>query len=261
MKWSDAINQHVGALRPVTIDQMLKMRLVKLLDLTTLNDTDTEASVATFCEKAETVYGHVAAVCVYPTFVRLVADQFSGSTIKTATVVNFPEGADHLDDVVLQIGHVLQEGAQEVDLVFPYHRYLAGEQQYVQTFISTCKVACGEDVLLKVILETGALSDPAIIADAAYDVLSAGADFVKTSTGKIAEGATLEAVATLLMVIKHITPQVKRQVGCKVSGGIRSLQQAAQYLQLADRIMGPDWVMPDTFRIGASKLIDEIMSR
>lgn len=259
MKWSDAIREQIELLKPVTIDQMLKMRLVKLLDLTTLNDIDTEASVALFCEKAETIYGHVAAVCVYPTFVRLVADQLSGSTIKTATVVNFPEGSDTLESVLLQIGHVLQDGAQEVDVVFPYHRYLAGEQKYAQTFVSACKAACGEDVILKVILETGALSDPAIIADAAYDVLSAGADFVKTSTGKIAEGATLEAVATMLLVIRHITPQIRRQVGCKVSGGIRSLQQAVQYVQLADQILGPDWVMPDTFRIGASKLIDEIL--
>ncbi|MEQ1790288.1 MAG: hypothetical protein ABL857_07585, partial [Rickettsiales bacterium] len=152
-----------------------------------------------------------------------------------------------------------QDGAQEIDVVFPYSRYLAGETQYAHTFVSSCKAACGDAMTLKVILETGALNDIAIIADACFETLAAGADFVKTSTGKIAEGATLEAAATLLLVIRHMLPQLKHNVGLKISGGIRELQQAAQYIELADRIMGREWVTPDTFRIGASKLVDEIV--
>ena len=135
---------------------------------------------------------------------------------------------------------------------------MAGERHYAQTFVSACKIACGDEVTLKVILETGVLGEITIIADAAYDALSAGADFIKTSTGKLTEGATLEAAATMLLVIQHITPQLKHHVGLKVSGGIRTLEQAAQYIELADAIMGRDWVKPSTFRIGASKLMDEI---
>jgi len=229
-----------------------------LLDYTSLNDDDTDASVAAFFEKAQTPFGYVAAVCVYPRFVSLAATQFADLPVKVATVANFPEGADKLESVLIEIGRALENGAQEIDVVFPYTRYLAGERKYAHTFVEACKDVCGDDVLLKVILETGALGETTIIADACYDVLAAGADFVKTSTGKIATGATLEAAATMLLVIRHIQPQLKHTVGFKAAGGIRSLEQAAQYIELADQIMGRDWVTADTFRIGASKLVDTL---
>lgn len=257
MYWSEAIREYVDALEPVTPSVQLHERLIRFIDLTSLNSTDTEASIASFCEKAQTPYGSVAAVCVYPQFVRLAAAQFAGTPIKTATVVNFPDGVSPLETVLIEMGRALQDGAQEIDVVFPYHRYLAGERQYVSSFISACKAACGNNVL-KVILETGVLVDPVIIADASLDVITSGADFIKTSTGKVAEGATLEAAATMLLVIRHAEPQLKRHVGIKISGGIREIQQAAQYLELADRIMGRDWASPETFRIGASKLVDEL---
>lgn len=260
MQWYDAIHEQIKLLKPVEKNAALAERVIKLVDLTSLNDSDTEASIASFCSKARTSFGHVAAVCVYPRFVRLIANEFAGTDIKTATVANFPEGSDTLEEVLLQIGSALTDGVQEVDVVLPYSRYLAGERQYIQTFISSCKAACGEKVLLKVILETGALSDPAIIADASFDVLSAGADFIKTSTGKISEGATLEAAATMLLVIQHIQPQLKHRVGIKISGGVRTLEEAAQYIELADQILGKENVTRDTFRIGASKLVDEILN-
>jgi deoxyribose-phosphate aldolase len=260
MQWAEVIREATETIKPVTnVSLPLLQRMLSLVDLTSLNANDTESGIAAFCEKAQLSFGHVAAVCVYPAFVRLVAAQFAGTAIKAATVANFPEGSSSLESVLLEIGAALQEGAQEIDVVFPYERYLAGEQQYARTFVAACKAACGDDVILKVILETGALLDPAIIADAALDALTAGADFIKTSTGKIAEGATLEAAATMLLVIKHATPQLKHNVGIKISGGVREIQQAAQYMQLADNIMGKDWVEPATFRIGASKLVDEIM--
>lgn len=259
MDWTEAIKEQIVTLKSVSKNPEVLQRIFRLLDLTSLNDSDTEASVATFLQKALSSYGHVAAVCVHPRFVRLIADQFSGSKVKTATVANFPEGAKSLETVLIEIGRALEDGAQEIDVVFPYHRYLAGERQYAQTFVAECKAACGHDVKLKVILETGALMDPAIIADAAYDAIAAGADFLKTSTGKISEGATLEAAATLLLVIRHASTQISRPIGFKVSGGIRSIDQAALYIELADKIMGHDWVTPETFRIGASKLVDELL--
>lgn len=259
MQWSEAIKEHIQALKPVKISVALVQRIMGLIDLTSLNETDTEASVAAFSEKAKTPFGHVAAVCVYPQFAQLVTDIFAGTPIKTATVANFPEGNTPLDEVLIEIGRALEDGVQEIDVVFPYSRYLAGERQYAQTFVMSCKAACGDDVTLKVILETGALSDTTIIADASYDALTAGADFIKTSTGKIATGASFEAAATILLVIRHLNPQLGRYAGIKISGGIRELQQAAQYVELADNIMGRDWVTSKTFRIGASKLVDEMV--
>ncbi len=260
MQWSEAVAEHIALLTPVVPDMALRRRLYSLIDLTSLNHDDSEASIAALCNKAQSSLGHVAALCVYPDFVPVVTAAFARTPIKTATVVNFPEGAGSLESVLVEISQCLQLGAQEIDVVFPYQRYLAGEQQYAHQFVSVCKAACGDDVTLKVILETGALLDPAIIADASYEALAAGADFIKTSTGKISEGATLEAAATMLLVIKHTEPQVKHRLGFKAAGGIRTISQAAQYLELADRIMGREWVTPATFRIGASKLVDELLS-
>ena len=258
MQWTEAVNEYIQALKPVIMRPEVMQRIFSLVDLTSLNADDTEASIAAFCEKAQLPFGHVAAVCVYPKFVRLVADNFAGTEIKTATVVNFPHGTSSLESVLIEISHALQDGAQEIDLVFPYSRYLSGEQDEAQNFVATCKAACGNEVTLKVILETGALNNPTIIADAAYAALAAGANFIKTSTGKIQEGATLEAAATILLVIQRVSKQFTHPVGIKVSGGIRSLEQAARYVELADAIMGREWVTPMTFRIGASKLVDQI---
>ena len=261
MQWTEAVEEHIRALSPVVKDAALLRRLYSLVDLTSLNEKDSEMDISLLCSKAQSALGHVAALCIYPQFVSMVAADFSGTPVKTATVVNFPEGSASLESVLAEISESLQAGAQEIDVVFPYNRYLAGEQQYAHQFVSICKAACGDDVTLKVILETGALIDAAIIADASYTALAAGADFIKTSTGKILEGATLEAAATMLLVIKHTEPQVKHRLGFKAAGGIRTIAQAAQYVELADRIMGKDWVTPATFRIGASKLIDEILSK
>ncbi len=259
MQWSEAIKAYTENLPTPVKSPALAARLIPLIDLTALNSTDTEHSIAALCEKAVTPFGNVAALCVYPQFVPQVSAQFAGSTTKIATVVNFPEGQLPLTDVLVDIAHALEEGANEIDVVIPYHRYLAGERHYLHDFVAACRAACGLNTSLKVILETGALVDPAIIADASYDVLGAGADFIKTSTGKINQGATLEAAATMLLVIKHALPQLKHPVGIKVSGGIRDWQQAAHYVGLADAIMGEGWVTPATFRIGASQLVDNLL--
>jgi deoxyribose-phosphate aldolase len=260
MQWSDTVDEHVRALFPVVEDTALLRRIYSLVDLTSLNDTDTQASITALFSKAQCQLGHVAAVCIYPRFISLSTTHFVRTPVKTATVVNFPEGSASLESVLEEIHECLQLGADEIDVVFPYARYLAGEQHYAHQFVAACKAACGNTAILKVILETGALNDVAIIADAAYTALAAGADFIKTSTGKISEGATLEAAATMLLVIKHTEPQVQHRLGFKAAGGIRTIQQAAQYIELADRIMGKDWATPATFRIGASQLVNELIS-
>lgn len=260
MQWSEAIKPFVSALKPVSKSPELIHRVISLVDYTSLNDDDTNDSIAKFLAKAVTPLGHVAAVCVYPKFVRLVAAEKTEPAIKIATVVNFPSGTGLLEESLIEINDALQDGAEEIDVVFPYQRFLHGDVDRAHTFVEGCKAACGEKVKLKVILETGALQDLSIIADASRVVLEAGADFIKTSTGKISTGATLEAAATMLLVIKELTAKLKRPLGFKASGGIRDLAQATQYIGLADSILGKDKVTPATFRIGASKLLDELVS-
>lgn len=259
MQWTEMVKLQIDALQPIKMSAEVAQRIISLMDLTSLNATDTQESIALFLEKANTPVGPVAAVCVYPQFVRMAATEFISSPVKVATVANFPQGDHSLEEVLIEIGKAIEDKAQEIDVVFPYHRYLAGERQYIETFISACKAACGDQVLLKVILETGMLGDLTIIADASFDVLKAGADFIKTSTGKIAEGATLEAVAAMLLVVKHIEPKLHRRVGVKVAGGVKSVAEAAQFIELADNILGREEVTADTFRIGASKLLDECL--
>lgn len=259
MQWTEAVDDHIKQLQPVAINPVLLQQLFSVIDLTSLNDNDSEDDMINLFAKTQSPLGYVSAVCIPQRFVRLAVTQFSGTPVKVATVANFPEGSSSLEDVLIEINQALQNGAQEIDVVFPYARYLAGERQYTHNFITACKAACGASATLKVILETGALLDLAIIADACYEVIASGADFVKTSTGKISQGATLEAAAVMLLVIKHMREQVKHEVGIKVSGGIREIQQAAQYMQLAEQIMGQKWLTPDTFRIGASQLVNELI--
>src|SRR3990167_1914500 len=261
MQWMKAIDGYIQALKPASITPVMLQRMFSFIDLTSLNENDTEENIISLFEKANTTYGHVAAVCIYPRFIRLAVAQFANTPVKVATVVNFPHGSSSLESVLLEINQALEDGVQEIDMVFPYERYLAGERDYAHHFISASRAACGVSAPLKVILETGALNDPAIIPDASYEAMIAGADFVKTSTGRNAQGASLEAAAVMLLVIKHISAQLKRTVGLKVSGGIRSISQAVQYIQLAEQIMGAEWVMPHTFRIGASQLVNEILGK
>jgi deoxyribose-phosphate aldolase len=145
-------------------------------------------------------------------------------------------------------------------VVLPYQRYLAGDQLGARNFIAACKATSENNVIWKVILETGALIDPVIIADACRDALLAGADFVKTSTGKTPIGATPEAVAIMLLVVKRMACQMQRCIGVKVSGGVKTIQQAAQYLALAERVMGVQAVTANTFRLGASQLVDTMLN-
>jgi deoxyribose-phosphate aldolase len=259
----DKINDEIESIDVNEVNQETLPRIFSLLDLTSLNASDTEESIAFFCEKAQSPLGHVASVCTYPRFTKLLSAQFAGTPIKVSTVANFPAGTGTLESTLVEIGEALENGADEIDVVFPYLRYLSGEKQDALLFVTACKAACGDRVKLKVILETGVFSDTNVIAEASKGVIQSGADFIKTSTGKLNEGATLEAAVVVLFVIKEMSPIVRKEnhkeIGFKVAGGIKTIREAAQYLQLADHIMGRDWVSPATFRIGSSKLIDELL--
>jgi deoxyribose-phosphate aldolase len=236
-------------------------KIFSLLDLTTLNDTDTPAIIATLCGKATALNVPVAAVCVYPQFVAQVSQLLSGTAVRIATVANFPRGDSSLTEVTTQIREAIAAGAHEIDVVFPYTTYLEGDKLGAQDFIRHCKTACGANVVLKVILETGAFNDLQILAEACQDVMLAGADFLKTSTGKFAIGATLEAAAVMLLTIKEITPNLNRRVGFKAAGGVKTIATASQYIALAQHILGEHHVTANTFRLGASQLCDVILEQ
>lgn len=230
-------------------------QLISLLDLTSLNDNDDENVIQTLCQRATTPQSNVAAVCIYPQFVSTAYNFLKNTGIKIATVANFPNGNDHLNATLKSIEHSIAAHADEIDVVMPYHAFMAGDTALIEKFILACKEMCGTAVTLKVILETGALEKSDLIYSASRLVIENGADFVKTSTGKVEVNATLEAAAYILLAIKD----AGRPVGFKAAGGIRTLQQAHSYLYLAESIMGKDWINAQTLRLGASSLLDVVL--
>lgn len=230
-------------------------RSLPLLDLTSLNDGDDADSTVQLCTKAMTPVGNVAAVCLWPSFVTQAKQLLAGTGIRVATVVNFPGGSFGADKVVEQIDRALSAGADEIDVVMPYADVMTGSGQRAADHLAACRAACGT-TLMKVILESGALAKPVLVERAAAIAVAAGADFLKTSTGKVQAGATPSAARIMLEACKA----APRRVGFKASGGIRDLVAAGEYLALADAICGPAWAAPETFRFGASGLLDTILA-
>lgn len=228
----------------------LARRLLGLLDLTNLETSCGPAEIKALCVRAVDPHGPVAAVCLWPQFVGEAKRALTEQHVRIATVVNFPAGGEDLERVLDDIGEALQDGAGEIDMVLPYKAFLRGETGIAAEMIREAKGIIGEDRLLKVILETGAFPDTASIGAASRLAVDAGADFLKTSTGKIAVSATPEAAKAMLTVIR----EARRPVGFKASGGIRTLADAVIYLGLAEDMMGRGWATAATFRIGASSL-------
>lgn len=235
-------------------------RAIALIDLTDLADDHAPDGIADLCLRARE-YG-TAAVCVWPEFVAQCADALAGSEVQIATVVNFPGGDQPIVDVVAEAQRALAEGADEIDLVLPYGSLLGGDAAAAAEMVSSVAAAVAAPTtsgLLKVILESGALGDAPTVRAAAQLAVENGAGFVKTSTGKIAEGASLEAAAAMLDVIAD-AGRSGRSVGIKPSGGIRTFDDAMEYIDLADEVMGDGWATPATFRFGASGLLDALLA-
>ncbi|WP_162617959.1 deoxyribose-phosphate aldolase [Salinicola halophilus] len=230
-----------------------------MMDLTSLNDDDTDAAIAALCQRTRTPHGAPAAVCVYPAFIETAARELRDigldDAVRIATVTNFPDGSVDIDRATRETRAAVAAGADEVDVVFPYRALIDGDTESGRTLIEACRAACG-DRLLKVILETGELKDPTLIRQAADIALAAGADFLKTSTGKVTVNATLEAAEILLIAIRDSG----RDVGFKAAGGIRTTDDARAYLELAERLMGEAWLTPAHFRFGASGLLDALLA-
>lgn len=234
----------------------LARRLIPLIDLTSLERDDTPQKIEALCRDAVTPSGAVAAVCVLPAFVRHAKEALDGTGIRVATVIDFPEGLGTPEDVMRETEAALREGADEIDLVFPYRRFLADAPPPASKNVRAVRDVGGYDIRLKVILENGVYPNFESLAAASEVAIQGGADFLKTSTGKLATGATLDAAAIMLSAIAASG----LPVGFKASGGIREVAAASAYLTLAESILGGGWAKPATFRIGASSLLPKLVA-
>jgi deoxyribose-phosphate aldolase len=235
-------------------DAALAARALACLDLTELSEPCSEAGIDDLCRKA--IAGGVAAICVWPQMVSLARRKLDGAGVAIATVINFPAGGEDVERAVDDTEEALRDGATEIDLVLPYRALLAGRSEPGSEMVKGVRDVVDGGRRLKVILETGSLRTPEMIEQASRLALGAGADFIKTSTGKTEVSATPAAVEAVLLTIRD----TGGRVGIKPSGGIRTLDDARRYFDLADRIMGPGWAGPATFRLGASGLYDVLMA-
>jgi len=232
-------------------------RAIGLIDLTDLSDDHAPEGIDELCRRAGE-HG-TAAVCVWPEFVARCAELLAGSGVRVATVVNFPSGDEPIDAVVAMTQAALADGADDIDLVLPYRAFLDGDAERAGAMVAAVAALIEAPRLLKVILESGALAGIESVAAAAHLAIENGADFVKTSTGKIPAGASLEAATAMLGEIAAAA-ETGRSVGLKPSGGIRSFDDAMAYLDLADGVMGEGWATSSTFRYGASGVLDALLA-
>ena len=231
----------------------LALRLLPLLDLTSLGEDDTPALIQALCASARTPHGSPAALCVYPEHVTTVRRALQGTAAKVATVVNFPDGGSDRVRAVRETRRALAAGADEIDLVLPYRALRRGEPALAEAVVRACREVCG-GATLKLILETGELGTPELVRQACAIGLAARVDFLKTSTGKVPVNATAAAAALMLDAIA----EDGGRCGFKAAGGIRTLADATIYLDLAELRLGAGWIDPAHFRIGASALFAEI---
>lgn len=244
--------------------QGLKM-VLSMIDLTTLEGMDTEGKVRQMCYKARHLHDAVeglptvAAVCVYPNFVALAKKEVHGSGIKVASVATaFPSGnsslAIKLDDVRMAV----DQGADEIDMVISRGKFHSGDYQYVYDEIAAVKAACG-DARLKTILETGELGTLDKVRHASDIAIAAGADFIKTSTGKISPAATMPVTLVMLEAIRDHYLKTGEMVGMKPAGGISKSKLALHYLIMVKETLGPEWLTNEWFRFGASSLANDVL--
>ena len=245
--------------------QGLKMAL-NMIDLTTLEGMDTKNKVVQMCYKAQHLHDEisdlpsVAAVCVYPNFVKTAKDSLSGSDIKVASVATaFPSGNSSAKVKILDTKMAISNGADEVDMVISRGKFHMGEYNYVFDEIASIKEACENKARLKVILETGELGNLDNIRLASDIAISAGADFIKTSTGKIKPAATLSVTLVMLEAIKDYYYKTGRMIGIKPAGGISNAKLALQYLLLVKETLGIKWLNNNWFRFGASSLANDLL--
>lgn len=263
------IQERVARIRTRSIKKDSKLQALELalrmMDLTTLEGSDSEGKVRQLCNKAMHPYTElpdipsVAAVCVYPNRVALAKSILKDSSISIASVATaFPSGMSSLQIKLDDVRYAVSEGADEIDMVISRGAFLSGQYAKVYDEIAQIKEAC-ESAHLKVILETGELGSLENVRMASDLAMKAGADFIKTSTGKIAPAATMPVVLVMLHAIRDYYYSTGVKIGMKPAGGIRSSKQAIQYLVMVKETLGKDWLDPSLFRFGASSLANDVL--
>ena len=263
------VNERVARFQSRSIKKASKVEALKLIlsmiDLTTLEGQDTPGKVRQLCQKAIHLHDampglpHVAAVCVYPTMVSIAKDALAGHDINIASVATaFPSGMSSLDVKLDDTRMAIEAGATEIDMVISRGAFLAGEYGKVFDEIVSVKEACG-DTHLKVILETGELGTLDRVRRASVLAMHAGADFIKTSTGKIQPAATMQVTLVMLQAIKDYYYETGRMVGMKPAGGISTAKLAVHYLVMLHETLGNAWMTPEWFRFGASSLANDVL--
>jgi deoxyribose-phosphate aldolase len=264
-----AIEARAGELARRSIKREAKVWALELAlrccDLTTLEGQDTPGKVAALCSKAvrpdptDPSIPSVAAVCVYPNLVRVAKERLRGTGVKVASVATaFPSGQSPIDVKLREVEDAVSFGADEIDMVIDRGAFLSGRYAQVYDEIRRVKEACGE-THLKVILEVSELGTYDNVRRASLLAIAAGGDFIKTSTGKLPGAATLPVHLVMLEAIRDVYDETGRRVGMKPAGGIRTSKNAIQYLVQVHETLGPDWLTPDLYRIGASSLVNDIL--
>ncbi len=237
------------------------------IDLTSLGATDSRRSIGEFTRKAIELPRHfpeagsVASICVYPVFVETVGLAAGDSKMAITSVSGgFPSSETYLEVKMLETAMAIENGADEIDIVISIGEMLDGEYDLAGNEIETLRAEIGDDAILKVILESGTLSDPELIHKAATIAMEAGADFIKTSTGKNGIAATPEAAVAMCLAIRQFAEKTGRKVGFKAAGGISTAESAALYYSIVEEILGEEWLTPERFRIGASSLANNLLS-
>ncbi|MCH7829153.1 MAG: deoxyribose-phosphate aldolase [Proteobacteria bacterium] len=263
------VNERVARFQSRSIKKSSKVEALKLIlsmiDLTTLEGQDTPGKVRQLCQKAIHLHAampglpHVAAICVYPTMVSVAKEALAGHDINIASVATaFPSGMSTLSVKLDDTRMAVDAGATEIDMVISRGAFLAGDYRYVFDEIAAVKDACG-DARLKVILETGELGTLDRIRKASMLAIHAGADFIKTSTGKIVPAATMQVTLVMLQAIRDFYYETGKMIGMKPAGGISTAKLAVHYLVMLRETLGNAWMTPEWFRFGASSLANDVL--
>ena len=265
-----ALEERAASLAKRSIKKAAKVFALELAirttDLTTLEGSDTPGKVAALSSKAirpdpgDPGVPSCAAICVYPNLVPVAKERVHGTGVKVAAVATgFPSGQYPTTLKIADVRSAVELGADEIDMVIDRGAFLSGRYAKVYDEIVQTKEACGDDVHLKVILETGELGTYDNVRRATLLAIAGGADFVKTSTGKINPAATLPVALCMLEAVRDVHEETGRRIGFKAAGGIRQAKQAIQHLVLVHETLGPDWLTPDLYRLGASSLLNDIL--
>lgn len=251
----------MGETPPESRTSSLVELAIRCLDLTSLEGGETPEQVAKLCEKAARPgpgLPSVAAVVLYPQYVAMAADRLKDTGVRVATVNGFPMPTEPMAKRLAEIHAALDAGADEIDIVLDREAFTSGRRDSATEGIRRAKEEAGS-ATLKVILETGELRTEKLIREASRLAMDAGADFLKTSTGKIGEGASPKAARAMMGAVRDFADVDGRVVGVKFSGGVRTTGQALEYMGLVEGELGPEWLAPDRFRIGASSLLDDLV--